>query len=133
MRVFLFMVLFTSTISVLGQVATFQFQDKEKTIIRFTEPTRFTTPTDFQFFKNNISGRLIFPNMDTSTVDYEFDIENIKTIKRNKEFELTITQRSQPRDKKQMGHFGRGFYQMTIKKKKNVYVIDKLTLLNVEI
>jgi predicted nucleotidyltransferase component of viral defense system len=124
--------LFTATTSTQGQVV-LEFQDKEKITIRLTEPTRFTTPTDFQFFKNNISGRLIFPNMDTATVEYEFDIEKIKTIKRNKEFELTITQRSQPKDKKKMGHFGRGFYMLTIKKKKNSYFVDKLVLLNVEI
>ena len=133
MRVFWFVILFTLAISVQGQVSNFEFNDKEKVAIRLIEPTRFIAPIDFQFIKTNISGRLILPNLDTSVADYRFDIENIRTIKKNKEFELSIGYGIYPKDRKKLGYYGVGIYKLTIKKRNNRYIVEKLKLLNYEI
>jgi predicted nucleotidyltransferase component of viral defense system len=132
MRLLLFIVLTTLTLSTRGQPS-IEFLDKDGIKIKLIDSNKFVKPIDLSFFKENMSGQLIFPALDTATIIYEFDIEKIKTLKRNKEFVLTITQRSQPKDKRKLSYFGRGFFHLTINKKGGKYILDKLKLLNMEI
>ena len=89
-------------------------------------------PIDFDFLKENIYGRLFLTNPDLATINYSFTIQDIRKEKTNKEYMLTVYVMSEPKTAG-IGHLGKSFYRITLKKKNRTFTLDKVAYEGTEI
>jgi hypothetical protein len=108
------------------------YKDRDGITITISDTIKCSDPIDFEFFKENFYGKLIVPEMDKRKMNYEFTIVDIKRLTSDKEFELFIYQKIDPKIRG-LGHYGKSIYRLTIKQRGRDYLVDKLVYLYSEI
>jgi hypothetical protein len=112
------------------------FRDNAGAVITIADTTICTSPLTYKFFETNVYGMLIMPEIDVSTMNYEFIITGIRTIKTNKEFDLSIYKKIDPKTDpkvRALGSYGKSVYKVTIKEVDGQIKIDKFVYLYSEI
>jgi hypothetical protein len=122
-----------TSISVWGQSSNENsYVERDGLIITMADGLILKKPVDFDFLKANIYGRLFLTNPDFKTIDYSFTIQDIKKERKNKEYMLTVYVKSEPKTGG-IGHLGKSFYRITLKKKNKTFTLDKVDYEGTEI
>jgi len=115
-----------TSISVWGQSSNKNsFVERDGLTITMADQLILKKPVDFDFLKANIYGRLFLSNPDLTTIDYSFTIQDIREERKNKEYMMTVYVKSEPKTGG-IGHLGKSFYRITLKKKNKTFTIDKV-------
>jgi hypothetical protein len=112
------------------------FKDRDDVLVTIADTALCSSPLTYEFFENNIYGKLIMPELDLKTMLYEFIVTDIRTIKTNREFELSIYRKIDPKADlklKALGGYGKSIYKLTIKIVDSKVKVDTLVYLYSEI
>jgi len=132
MRILLITVLTLSSFQLFSQMDKAKsFRALDGVVITIADTTICTSRLTYGFFETNFYGKLIMPELDVKTLDYEFTITSIRTTA-DKEFELTIYTKADPKVRAIAG-YGKSVYKLTIKSTDGQVKIDKLIYLYSEI
>jgi hypothetical protein len=107
------------------------FRDTDGVVITIADTTMCTSRLTYEFFEKNFYGKLIMPELDVKTLNYEFTVTSIGTTT-DKEFVLTIYTKADPKVRAIAGH-GKSVYKLIIKNVDGQVKIDKLIYLYSEI
>ena len=112
----------------------FSFKDTYGNKFQISNIERLPIPLDTVFLKLNLTGVYFDKTLADTTTPFDFVITDIKTIKKGKKFEITLTMRSLESDiEETLKHFNICHYSMTIKYIDKKPHIDKIKWLFGEI